>query len=90
MSVDFINGLMTGKNYSHAINSHKIMTKKLNLNRYLETMCSIDLPSDLLQAIDHIINERTSENLDAAMQNKALPNFLKEYSAFTTQVCEEA
>ena len=47
------------------------------------------LPGDLLQAIDHInhiINERASENLDAAMQNEALANFLEEYSTFRQQV----
>ena len=43
------------------------------------------LPGDLLQAIDninHIVNERASENLDAAMQNEALANFFEEYSTF--------
>ena len=47
------------------------------------------LPSDLLQAVDHInhiINERTSENLHAAMQNEALANFLEDYSSFRQQV----
>ena len=47
------------------------------------------LPDDLLQAIDHInhvINERASENLDAAMQNEAFANFLEEYSTFRKQV----
>ena len=47
------------------------------------------MPGDLLQAIDrinHIINERTSENLHAAMQNEALANFLEEYSSLRQQV----
>ena len=47
------------------------------------------LPGDLLQAMDHInhiINEKALENLDAAMQNKALSNFLEEYSTFRQQV----
>ena len=55
----------------------------------METKCLKGLPGDLLQAIDrinHIINERTSENLYAAMQNEALANFLKEYSSFRQQV----
>ena len=40
----------------------------------------------MLLAIDHIINERSSENLDAALQNKALANFLEEYLLFRQQV----
>ena len=53
------------------------------------TRCLKGLPGDLLQAIDHInhiINERTPENLHAAMQNEALANFLEEYSSFKQQV----
>ena len=63
--------------------------ERLLLHRYLEIRCLKGLPGDLLQAIDrinHIINERTSENLHAAMQNKALANFLEEYSSFGQQV----
>ena len=63
--------------------------ERVLLDRYLETRRLKDLPDDLLQAIDHInhiINERASENLDAAMQNEALANFLKEYSTFRKQV----
>ena len=52
----------------------------------METRCLKGLPGDLLQAINDIINERTSENLHAAMQNKALGNFLEEYSSFRQQV----
>ena len=87
-SVGFINGVIFGKNYGRAINCHKVMAKSLErllLDRYLETRCLKGLPCDLLQAIDrinHIINERTSENLHAAMRNKALANFLEEYSSF--------
>ena len=63
--------------------------EKLLLDRYLETRCLKDLPGHLLQAIDctnHIINERTSENLHAAMQNVALAHFLEKYSSFRQQV----
>ena len=76
---------MSGKNYSRAINCHKVLAESLErllFDRYLETRSSKSLPDDLLQAIDHIINERSLENLDAAMQNKALANFLEEYSLF--------
>ena len=88
ISVGFINGVISGKNYSRAINCHKVMAKSLErllLDRYSETRCLKSLPGDLLQAIDrinHIIIERTSENLHAAMQNEALANFLEEYSSF--------
>ena len=91
-SVSFINGVISVKNYSHAINCHKVMVKSLErllLGRYLETRCLKGLPGDLLQAIDrinHVINKRTSENLHAAMQNEALANFLGEYSSFRQQV----
>ena len=91
-SVGFINGVISGKNYGRAINCHKVMAKSLErllLDRYLETRCLKGLPCDLLQAIDrinHIINERTSENLNPAMQNKALSNFHEEYSSFRQQV----
>ena len=91
-SVGFINGVISGKNYGRAINCHKIMAKSLErllLDRYLETRCLKGLPCDLLQAIgriNHIIYERTSENLHPAMQNKALDNFLEEYSSFRQQV----
>ena len=44
------------------------------------------LPGNLIQAIGQIINERTSENLDAAMQNKALANFLEKHSSFRQQI----
>ena len=90
--VGFINDVISGKNYSRVINCHKVMAKSLErlfLDRYLETRCLKGLPVDLLQAIDrinHIINERTSENLHAAMQNEALANFLEEYSSFRQQV----
>ena len=89
MSVGFMNGVMFGKNYSRAINCHKVMAESLErllLDRYLKTRSLKGLPGDLLQAIDHIINERSSENLDAAMQNKALANFLEKYSLFRQQV----
>ena len=89
MSVGSVNGVMSGKNYSRAINCHKVMAKSLErllLDRYLETRSLKGLPGDLLQAIDHIINERSSENLDAVMQNKALANFLEECSLFRQQV----
>ena len=92
ISVGFINGVICGKNYSRAINCHKVMAKsleKLLLDRYLEARCSKGLPCDLLQTINrinHVINERTSENLHAAMQNEALANFLEEYSSFRQQV----
>ena len=88
ISVGFINRVISGKNYSCAINCHKVMAKSLQrllLDSYLETRCLEGLPGDLLQAIDridHIINERTSENLHAAMQNETLANFLEEYSSF--------
>ena len=90
ISVGFINGAISGKSYSRAINCHKVMVKSLErllLDRYLETRCLKGLPGDLPKAINrinHIINERTSENLHAA--NKALANFLKEYSSFRQQV----
>ena len=92
ISVGSINGVISNKNYSHAINSHKVMAKSLErllLDKYLETRRLKGLPGDLLQAIDrinHIINERTSENLHAAVQNEALANFLEEYSLFGQQV----
>ena len=92
ISVGFINGVVFGKNYSRAINCHKVMAKSLErllLDRYLETRYLKGLPCDLLQAIDrnnHIINERTLENLRAAMQNEALANFFAEYSSFKQQV----
>ena len=79
MSAGSMNGVMSGKNYSRAINCLKVMAESLErllLDRYLETKSLKGLPGDLLQAIDHIINERSSENLDAEMQNKALANFL--------------
>ena len=82
MSVGSMNGVMSCKKYSCAINCHKVMAESLErllFDRYLETRSLKGLPGDLLQAIDHIINERSSENLDAAMQNKALANFLEEY-----------
>ena len=60
--------------------------ERLLLDRYLETRSLKGVPGDLLQAIDHIINERSSENLDAAMQNKALAKFLEESSIFRQQV----
>ena len=40
MSVSFMNGVISGKNYSRAINCHKVMAKSLRrilLYRYLET-----------------------------------------------------
>ena len=83
ISVGFINDVISGKNYSRAINCHKVMVKspeRLLLDSYLETRCLKGLPGDLLQAINcinHITNERTSENLHVAMQNKALANFLE-------------
>ena len=80
-SVGSMNGVMSGKNYSRAVNYHKLIAESLErliLDRYLETGSSKDLPRDLVQAIKHIINERSSENFDAAMQKKALANFLKE------------
>ena len=57
--------------------------------KYLETRCLKGLSGDLLQAISRInptINERAPENLHAAMQHKALANFLEEYSSFRQQV----
>ena len=57
ISVGFINGVISDKNFSHAINCHKVMAKsmkRLLLDRYLETRCLKGLPSDLLQAIDRI------------------------------------
>ena len=90
--VGFMNGVISGKNYSRTTNCHEVMAKSLErllLDRYLETGCLKGLPGDLLQAIDynnHIINERTSENLHAAMQNKALADFLEEYSLFRQQI----
>ena len=92
IAVGFMNGLISGKNNNHAIDGHKVMAKSLErllLDRYLETRCLKGLPGDLPQAIDHINcinNKRASENLDAAMQNKALTNFLEEYSLFRQQV----
>ena len=92
ISVGFMNDVISGKNYSRAINCHKVTAKsmeRLLYHRFLEARCLKDLPGDLLQAIDHIdhiINERTSENLHAAMQNEALANFLEEYSSFRQQV----
>ena len=89
MSVGSINNVMSGKNYSRAINCHKVMAESLErmlLDRYLETRSLKGLPGNLLQAIDHIINKRSSENLDAVMQNKALANSLEEYSLFRQQV----
>ena len=44
--------------------------ERLLLDRYLETASLKGQPGDLLQAIDHIVNERTSANLDAAMYAK--------------------
>ena len=93
ISVGFKNGVIFGKNYSHAINCHKVMAKSLR-RLLLKNICYFlkifkGLPSDLLQAVDHInhiINERTSENLHAAMQNEALANFLEDYSSFRQQV----
>ena len=90
--VGFISGVIPGKNYSRAMNCHKVMAKSLErllLDRHLDTRCLKGLPGDLLQAIDridNIINERTLENLHAAMRNKALANFLEEYSSFRQQV----
>ena len=89
MSVGSTNVVMSSKTYSRAINCHKVMAESLErllLDRYLETRSSKGLPDDLLQAIDHIINKRSSENLDAAMQNKALANFLEEQFLFRQQV----
>ena len=63
IAVGFINGMTSGKNYSHAINCHKAMAKSLKrllLDRYLETRCLKGLAGDLLQAIDrinHIMSE---------------------------------
>ena len=96
ISIGFMNGVIFDKNYSRAINCHKVMTisvERLLLARYLETRCLKSLPGDLLQAIDHINhinNERTSTNLDAAMQNEALGNFLEEHSLFRQQVRGES
>ena len=96
ISVGFINGVISGKNYSRAINCHKVMAKSLErllLDRYWKTRCLKGLPSNLLQAIDrinNIISEKTSENLHAAMRNKALANFLEEYSSFRQQVRGES
>ena len=59
MSAGSINGVMFGKNYSPAINSHKVLAESLErllLDRYLETRSLKGLPGDLLQAIDHILN----------------------------------
>ena len=42
ISVGFMNGVISGKNYSCAINGHKVMAKSLErllLDRYLETRC---------------------------------------------------
>ena len=42
ISVGFMNAVISGKNYSCAINGHKVMAKSLErlfLNRYLETRC---------------------------------------------------
>ena len=42
IAVGFMNGVISGKNYSRAINAHKVMAKTLErllLNRYLETRC---------------------------------------------------
>ena len=86
MSVGSMNGVMSGKNYSCAINCHKVMAESLLLDKYLETRSLKGLPGDLLQPIDLIINKRSSENLDVAMRNKALANFLEEYSLFRQQV----
>ena len=89
MSIGSMNSVMSGKNYSRAINCYKVMAEgleRLLLDRYLETRSIKGLPGDLLQAIEHIINERSSENLDVAMQNKSLANFLKEYFLFRQQV----
>ena len=88
-SASSMNGVMSSKYYSRAINCHKVVVKSLErllLDRYLETKCLKSLPGDFLQEIDYIINERTSENLDATMQNEALVNFLQEYSSFRQQV----
>ena len=83
MSVSSMKGAMSGKNCSRAINCHKVVAEsqeRLLVDRYLETKSLKGLPDDLLQAIGHNINEKSSENLDAAMQSKALANFLEEYS----------
>ena len=51
ISVGFINGVISGKNYSYAINCHKVMAKSLErllLDRYLETRCLKGFPGDLL------------------------------------------
>ena len=92
ISVGFMNGVISRKNYSCTINCHKVMAKSLErllLDRYLETKYLKGWPGYLLQAIDHInhiINERTSENLHAAVQNEALANFLEDYFSFRQQV----
>ena len=89
MSIGSMNGVMSGKTYCRAINCHKAMAESLErllLDRYLETISLKGLPGDLLRAIDHINNERSSENLNAAMQNKALANFLEEYCLFRQEV----
>ena len=42
ISVGFMNGVMSGKNCSCAINRHKVIAKSLErllLDRYLETRC---------------------------------------------------
>ena len=68
ISAAFMNSVISGKNYSRAINCHKVMAKsleKLLLDRYLEITCLKGLSGDLLQAVDHInhiVYERTSEN----------------------------
>ena len=62
MSVGSMNGAMSGKNYSRAINCHKVLAESLErllLERYFETRCLKSLPGDLLQTIDHIIYEKT-------------------------------
>ena len=43
ISVGFMNSVISGKNYSRAINGHKVMAKSLErllLDKYLETRCS--------------------------------------------------
>ena len=84
-----VGGVMSGKNYSRALNCHKVMVEsleKLLLDKYLESRYLKGLLGDLLQAIDHIIKKKTLENLNAAMQNEALDNFLEEYFSFRQQV----
>ena len=51
ISVGFSNGVISGRNYSHAINCHKVMAESLErllLDRYLETRCLKGFPGDLL------------------------------------------